>query len=232
VNEVARNVALFVATLVTYEVFRALQLRTRKVWQNPLLLSFVVLGAGVAALPVDAAVYREATAPLALLMGPSVVALGLALDARFVSLRAHAKVALVALTAGASVGAASAVGLARLFGASRAVCASLAPKSATTAIAAPVAERLGGDPSLTAVVVILVGVFGALVGPSLLRALGVRNRYAFGLALGASAHVVGTSRAKEEGPIEESASAAAMVVHGVLTAAFAWLAVKLLAPPA
>ena len=217
--DVVRNVLFFVATVATFETFRALQTRTRKVWQNPLLFSFVVLGAALVVGKVDMRDYREATSPLAILVGPSVVALGLALDARFDALRAHAKVGVVAL----GVGAGSAVGLARIFGASRAICVSLAPKSATTAIAAPVSERLGGDPSLTAVVVILIGVFGALVGPALLRAIGVRNRYAFGLALGAAAHLVGTSRAKEEGPVEESASAAAMVVHGVLTAGFAWV---------
>lgn len=229
-TDVVRNVLFFVATVATFEAFRALQTRTRKVWQNPLLFSFVVLGAALVVGKVDMRDYREATSPLAILVGPSVVALGLALDARFDALRAHAKVVVVALGAGAAVGAGSAVGLARIFGASRAICVSLAPKSATTAIAAPVSERLGGDPSLTAVVVILIGVFGALVGPALLRAIGVRNRYAFGLALGAAAHLVGTSRAKEEGPVEESASAAAMVVHGVLTAGFAWVAVKLFAP--
>lgn len=228
-SDVLVHLALYAVTVAAFELFRALQLRTKKVWQNPLLLSFVVIGSGLVALRVPVATYREATFPLALLVGPSVVALGLALDARFASLRAHAKVAVVALSAGAAVGAASAVVIARALGAPQKITISLAPKSATTAIAAPVAERLGGDPSLTAVVVILVGVFGALVGPSILRAIGIRNRYAFGLALGASAHLVGTSRAREEGPVEESASAAAMVVHGVLTAGFAWVAVRLFA---
>ena len=43
-TDVLRNMGLFVATLAVFEAFRALQNRTRKVWQNPLLLSFVVIG--------------------------------------------------------------------------------------------------------------------------------------------------------------------------------------------
>jgi putative effector of murein hydrolase len=229
-TDVLRNMGLFVATLAVFEAFRALQNRTRKVWQNPLLLSFVAIGVALTIAKVPMADYREATRPLGWLVGPSVVALGLTLEGRLDDLIARARMALVSLSAGALVGAISATGIARLLGASRVVCASLAPKSATTAIAAPVSERIGGDPSLTAVVVILVGVFGALVGPTLLRMAGVRDRYAFGLAMGGAAHLVGTSRARDEGPVEESASAAAMVVHGVLTALAAWVSVRTVAP--
>lgn len=229
-TDVARNVLLFVATLAVFEAFRALQLRTRKVWQNPLLFSFLVIGGALVLARVPIPVYREATRPLGWLVAPSVIALGLALEARLEELAARARMALVSLSAGALVGAATVTGLARALGASRVVCVSLAPKSATTAMAVPVSERLGGNPSLTAVVVILVGVFGAMLGPSLLRLVGVRDRYAFGLAMGGAAHLVGTSRARDEGPVEESASAAAMVVHGVLTALAAWVSVRGLLP--
>lgn len=229
-TRVALAVALFTATLALYEGARVLQARTRRAWMNPLLLTFVTVGLGLRALHVPLAEYREATRPLSWLVGPSVVALAFVLDARLDELRARARAVAVSLSLGAVSGAFSAVLIARWLGASRVVVASLAPKSATTAIAAPVAARLGGDPSLAAVVVVLVGVLGALIGPGLLRALGVRERHAFGLAMGAAAHIVGTARAREEGDTEESASAAAMVIHGVLTALLAWVAVRVAGP--
>lgn len=225
-----RHVLFFAGTLVVYEVFRALQLRTKKTWQNPLLFTLIVVGAALRFAHVELADYRAATRPLSWLVAPSVVALGLALDARLDELRQEARAVSVALVTGAVTGALSAVGIARVLGASRLVAASLAPKSATTAIAAPVSERIGGDPSLTAVVVILVGVFGALVGPTVLRLLGVKSKLVFGLSMGAAAHVVGTSRAKEDGPEQEGAAAAAMVLHGILTAAFAWVALRVVGP--
>jgi putative effector of murein hydrolase len=110
---------------------------------------------------------------------------------------------------------------AKLLGASRAVIATLAPKSVTTPIAMAIAEKLGGIPALTASVVILVGVFGAMVGPLLLCVLGVRSRTAWGLALGAAAHGVGTARAMEEGEIEGATSALAICLNGLATALFA-----------
>jgi putative effector of murein hydrolase len=229
-TEVALSMGLFVVTLAVYEGLRFAQLRTRRVWQNPLLLGVPVLGVLLVAAKIEPSAYREATRPLGLLVGPSVVALGLGLSEGLPDLAKRARTVVLSLVAGAVVGAGSVVGVARALGGDAMVCASLAPKSATTAIAAPVAERLGGDPSLTAVVVIVVGVFGALAGPPLLRRIGVRNRYVFGLSLGAAAHIVGTTRARDEGPVEESASAAALVVHGVLTALCAWAAVRLLAP--
>lgn len=230
IGDVALAVALFTATLVVYEGFRALQARARRAWLNPLLLTFVTVGLALRALHVPLAVYREATRPLSWLVGPSVVALAYVLDARLDELRARARAVAASLSLGAVSGAFTAVLVARGLGASRVVIASLAPKSATTAIAAPVAARLGGDPSLAAVVVVLVGVLGALIGPALLRALGVRDRHAFGLAMGAAAHIVGTARARDEGDTEEGASAAAMVVHGVLTALLAWVAVRVAGP--
>lgn len=229
-TDVALSMGLFLLTLVVYELLRHVQLRTGRVWQNPLLFGIPVLGVVLVAAKIEPSAYREATRPLGLLVGPSVVALGLGLSCGLPDLAKRARTVGLSLVSGALVGAASVVGLARALGADAVVCASLAPKSATTAIAAPVAERLGGDPSLTAVVVIVVGVFGALVGPALLQRIGVRNRYVFGLSLGAAAHIVGTTRARDEGPVEESAAAAALVVHGVLTAVLAWAAMRLLGP--
>jgi len=232
IGEVGLAVALFTGTLALYEGFRALQARARaqRAWLNPLVLTIVCVGLALRTLHVPLATYREATRPLSWLVGPSVVALAYVLDARLDELRDRARAVLVSLTLGAVSGAFTAVLVARALGASRVVVASLAPKSATTAIAAPVAARLGGDASLAAVVVVLVGVVGALIGPALLRALGVRDRHAFGLAMGAAAHIVGTARAREEGAAEEGASAAAMVIHGVLTAVLAWVAVRVAGP--
>ncbi|HEX2208775.1 MAG TPA: LrgB family protein, partial [Longimicrobium sp.] len=77
-------------------------------------------------------------------------------------------------------------------------------------------------------VVILTGVLGAVIGPSLLRAIGVRSRTAFGLALGAAAHGVGTARAAEEGEVEAASSGLAIGIMGVFTAVLAPLGLALL----
>jgi putative effector of murein hydrolase len=103
---------------------------------------------------------------------------------------------------------------------------SLAPKSATTPVAMAVAERIGGIPSLTALLVILTGITGAVLGPGLLRLLGVRDDAARGFALGLAAHGIGTARAFQLGGTVGAFSGLGMGLNAVATS----LAVPLLLP--
>lgn len=103
-------------------------------------------------------------------------------------------------------------------GANFSIIASIEPKSVTTPIAITVAAQAGGIPSLTSVVVIVVGIFGGIIGPLLLKTLGVENNIAKGLALGSAAHAVGTARAMELGAVEGAVSGLAIGLMGVTTA--------------
>jgi putative effector of murein hydrolase len=124
----------------------------------------------------------------------------------------------VSIPAGAAVGILSAAGLARILGATPEVIASLAPKSTTTPISMGIAEKIGGIPPLTAALVIAAGILGAAIGPAFLRLIRVRSKTAFGLAIGAAAHGVGTARALEEGELEGAASGLAIGLTGIATA--------------
>jgi putative effector of murein hydrolase len=55
----------------------------------------------------------------------------------------------------------------------------------------------------------------------LLRALGVTSRTAWGLAMGASSHGVGTARAAQEGEVEGASAGLAIGLMGVATALLA-----------
>ena len=108
--------------------------------------------------------------------------------------------------------------LARLTGADKALTASLEPKSVTTPIAIAVAEQTGGIPSLTAVAVLFCGILGSIMGPVVLKLLGIKSSIAKGLAMGASSHAVGTAKAMEMGVIEGAISGLAIGLMGVMTA--------------
>ena len=101
----------------------------------------------------------------------------------------------ISLMIGSVTAFATALALPVLSGVSEQLLATLAPKSATAAIAVQVAERLGGVGGLTAVIVISTGAFGAVFGPSILSGLGVRDHRAQGFALGVASHALGTARA-------------------------------------
>ena len=81
-----------------------------------------------------------------------------------------------------------------------------------------IAEKAGGIPSLTAVIVVAVGIFGSIVGPIVMRVLGIDSHIAKGLALGASSHGVGTAAAIQIGAIEGALSGLAIGLMGIMTA--------------
>jgi predicted murein hydrolase (TIGR00659 family) len=209
------------ATLAVYAAARMLQRRLKSVWLHPVLISIVVLIAALWLLGIGYAEYDRGGRMLTFFLGPAVVALGLPLFRQMEEIGRRGKAVLLSLLAGAAVGTLSATVTAALLGGSAEVVRSLAPRAVTTPIAIGISERLGGLPALSAAVAIFTGVLGAVIGPPLLRAIGVRSRTAFGLALGAAAHGVGTARAAEEGEVEAASSGLAIGLMGVFTAVLA-----------
>lgn len=110
------------------------------------------------------------------------------------------------------------IGFSRLFGLSEMTTRSLVPKSVTTPIAVALSDMLGGLSSVTAISVVFTGIVGAILLPSFLKALGVRDAVQMGLSIGTAAHAVGTSRAIELGETEGAMSGLAIGVAGLLTA--------------
>ena len=125
---------------------------------------------------------------------------------------------LTSVFVGAIVGIVSVIAIGELMGADAALVATLEPKSVTTPIAMGIAEKSGGIPSLTAVIVVAVGIFGSIVGPFVMKVLGIESRIAKGLALGASSHGVGTSVAIQIGAVEGALSGLAIGLMGIMTA--------------
>lgn len=161
------------------------------------------------------------------LLGPATVALAIPLYAQFDRLRRLALPIGLSLLAGSLAAAFSAVLIGKLFGASTLTLISLAPKSATTPIAMGIAERLGGLPSLTAVLVILTGILGAICAGPLFRLLGIADPAVRGFALGITSHGIGTARAFQDSEQAGAFAALAMGLNGLATA----LLLPLLLPP-
>lgn len=171
--------------------------------------------------------YAEATRPLGFLLGPATVALALPLFRSLGELRAATRPVIVALVSAVVVATVSALAVGRLLGLSRETLLSVAPKTVTTPIAMAVAARLGGSPALATIAVMITGIFGALVVPTLFDLARVRDPRARGVALGVAAHGVGTARALQLGGVEAAFSALGMGLSGVLTPFVAPLVVDL-----
>lgn len=162
------------------------------------------------------------------LLGPATVALAVPLYNNLAQLRKTAVPLVVALLSGSLTATVSAVGIGWLLGASAQTLASLAPKSVTTPIAMGVADQIGGLPSLTAVLVILTGIIGGILGTWVLNALRIRDWRARGLAIGVAAHGIGTARALQLNEVAGAFASLAIGLNGVATAILLPLLVRLL----
>lgn len=187
---------------------------------NPVLLSVIAIVALLAASGTSYAAYFDGAQFVHFLLGPAVVALAVPLHRELSRIRARVPALAAALLAGSATAAVTAVLAARALGGSRATLLSLAPKSTTAPVAMGIAEKIGGLPSLTAALVVLTGMLGALLGPRTLELLRVRDPAAVGFALGVASHGIGTARAFQ---LDERAGAFAALGMGLNALASALL---------
>jgi len=208
-------------TLLAYIVGLWLFKRSgQKPLANPVLIAIALITALLWATGTPYQRYFDGAQFIHFLLGPATVALAVPLHAYWRRLRKMALPLIVGLFAGSATAALSAMALAWLLGASPETVFSLGPKSVTTPIAMGVAEQIGGIPSLTAVLVILTGILGAMGFPAFFRLLRIHNHATQGFAVGLTAHGLGTARAFLVSEEMGAFSALGMGLNGVVTAVF------------
>ena len=187
---------IFIITLVAGVYLAALWLyrKTRLALLHPLLVSIPALVAVMSVIGIPYESFRQGSRMI------------------------NAVSIMTSIFVGSLVGIVSVICIARWMGADHVLIATLEPKSVTTPIAMGVAEKAGGIPAIAAVIVIVVGIFGGIVGPFVLNKLNIDSKIARGLSLGAAAHGLGTARAMELGALEGAISGLAIGLMGVMTA--------------
>lgn len=185
---------------------------------NPVLIAVALVVAVLSVTHTPYQTYFQGAQFVHFLLGPATVALALPLYRQLPKLR-HAAVPLAGgLIAGSLTAIISATVVAIMFGVPRVTVISLAPKSATTPIAMAIAERLGGLPSLTAVLVICTGVFGAVSARTILNVLRIEEPEVRGFALGVASHGIGTARAFQVSDEMGAFAGLGMGLNGLFTA--------------
>ncbi|EHM01918.1 TIGR00659 family protein [Acetobacteraceae bacterium AT-5844] len=210
--------ALTVTLLAWLAALRLQRLLHRHPLANPVLLAVAIIAGGLLATGVDYRSYFQGAQFVHFLLGPATVALAVPLHRQWSNMRAAILPALIAIVLGGAFAGMAGVGLAMALGGTPEVLASLAPRSVTTPVAMSIAERLGGLPSLTAVVVLSSGVVGAAVGPLVLNWVRVTDWRARGLAMGTASHGIGTARALSVNVTAGVFSGLAMGFNAVATA--------------
>lgn len=185
---------------------------------QPLLISTIIIIVFIETTGIGYETFHAQTRVLNFMLGPCVVALGYVLYEQIEHVKGNVLPIIIAVFAGAIVGIVSVILIAKAFGAEDLLIYSLAPKSVTIPIAMSIADKTGGTPSLAAAFVVICGVFGGLVGPVVLRKIGIKSKIAQGLAMGSASHAMGTARALEIGALEGAISGLAIGIMGVMTA--------------
>ena len=207
--------ATLVAYLLAYRIYQA-------VGGNPLLNPVAVAVALLIALlqltGIDYQAYFEGAKFVHFILGPATVALAVPLYQQLGKLRRIWLPVLISVIMGGSVASLSAIVVARWLGGSDEVLLSLAPKSVTAAVAMGISEKIGGLPSLTAVLVIATGIVGAIVGNRLFDLIGISDDSEKGIAMGVTSHGIGTARAFQLNPEMGAFSGLAMALSAFSSA--------------
>jgi predicted murein hydrolase (TIGR00659 family) len=185
---------------------------------NPVMIAVALVAALLFATGTDYQTYFNGAQFVHFLLGPATVALGVPLYRNLGLVRRDLLPMAASLLVGAVVAILSAVGIAAAMGVPHTILVSLAPKSVTAGIAMAVSESLGGIPSLTAALVIITGIIGAIMVTPLMNALGIRDYAARGFAVGLASHGIGTARAFAVSSVAGTFAGIAMGLNAVVTA--------------
>lgn len=208
-------------TILCYWLTRTLYQKFPKPFMNPLLISMIVLMLLIHFANWDLQEYENGAWFINWLLKPAVVALALPLYQQMIHIRSKIKPIMVCCSLAVVISVGISMIICYFMHVDPKIMATVAPRSITTPLAMSVSGSLGGIPSITAAVVVIVGISGAVVGFPLLKLFRINDPQAQGIAMGACSHAVGTSAATERGVTQGAFSSLALVVCGILTAIIA-----------
>lgn len=209
---------LLLITFGTFCAFKLLQQRVKSVLLNPILLSIAVIIGYLVLTDISYDTYSKAGGLIEFWLKPTVVALGVPLYLQLETIKKQFLPILASQLAGCLAGVMSVVAIAQMMGAKKDIILSLSPKSVTTPIAMEISATVGGIPSLTAAVVVCVGLLGAVLGYKAMGFGRVHHPMAQGLSMGAASHAVGTAAAMEVSKLHGAYASLALTLNGIFTA--------------
>jgi len=204
-------------TIVLFFIFKEIQSKTAWLILNPILLTMLLIMLILISSESSYENYAKSNLPLTLLLEPAIVALAIPLYKEFIYIKSQLKNIIISCTLGVFSSTGTALFIAYMLGADNQITASVAPNAVTSPIAMTLADSLGGIAALAAAIVILIGVLGAIFAHPLLKLIGVSDKAAQGLAMGAACHALGTARAVELDSKIGAFASVSLIVSAVLT---------------
>ena len=204
-------------SLLGYEIGLIIKRKFKMAIFNPLLIAVVIVILFLVVFHVDYETYNSSAKYLSYLLTPSTVCLAVPLYQQLHLLRKNAKAVILGITSGVIISLTSVLLLSKLFGLNHQQYVTMLPKSITTAIGMGVSEEMGGIVTITVASIIITGILGNMMAELICKIFRITESVAKGIAIGTSAHAVGTAKAIEMGEIEGAMSGLAIAVAGLLT---------------
>lgn len=211
---------MIICTLGTFFIYQLSKKINRKLslpLMNPLVISLIVLFGLLYLTGIPANDYIVNTQWITHMLGPATVAFAIPIYKHFHLLKKYMGIIVVSITSGTLVAILSSYVLAFMGRLQPDLLVSLLPRSITTPIAIEISSEIGGLPSLTTIFVIITGIIGGSIGPSIIKWFSIKSPVARGLALGMGAHGSGTAAAMEYGEKEATFSMIAIIFAAWIT---------------
>lgn len=218
-KELLTNSVFFgvMVSILTYELGMFLKRKLKLAIFNPLLISIAAVIVCLLAFNIDYDSYNAGAKYISYLLTPATVCLAVPLYEQVELLKKNAKAIFAGILSGVLTSILCVLAGCAIFGLSHEQYVTLLPKSITTAIGMGVSEEAGGIVTITVVCIIITGIFGNIIADLLFQILKIREPIARGLALGTSAHAIGTAKALELGEVEGAMSSLSIAVAGLMT---------------
>lgn len=216
INEITVYFSLFITLFVFYSAIKIKNKCNLSIF-NPLLVSIIVMIIFLKIVGMPTELYSRNTEILMYLLTPATICLALPLYQNLHLLEQYWKALFAGISAGVISNLIIIYLLAKAFRLSYKEFVTILPKSITSAISLAISEELGGNVTVTILVVVITGVMGNVLADGIFYRMKLKNKMAKGVALGTSAHVIGTAKAMEYGEAEGGMASLAIVISGILT---------------
>lgn len=204
-------------SLLGYEIGLLIKNKWKLAIFNPLLISILFVIGVLSIFNIRYETYEEGAKYLSYLLTPATVCLAIPLYEQIELLKQHKKAIFIGIMSGVLTSLLSVLVMCTIFRFTHEQYVTLLPKSITTAIGMGISEELGGIVTITVAVIIITGVLGNMIADTVCKVFRITHPVAKGIAIGTSAHVVGTAKALEMGEIEGAMSSLSIAVAGLLT---------------
>ncbi|MDQ0203547.1 LrgB family protein [Pectinatus haikarae] len=218
-NELISNSALFglIVSIAAYEIGLFIKKKFRLAVFNPLLIAIFIIILFLLGFNIQYDEYNRGAKYLSYLLTPATICLAIPLYEQLEFLKKNVKAILAGIISGVITSMTTILILSILFNFNHREYVTLLPKSITTAIGIDVSTELGGIVTITVAVIIITGVLGNIMAEKVCKLFKINEPVARGVAIGSSAHAIGTAKAMEMGAIEAAISSLSIVVAGIIT---------------